>query len=385
MTILFHRPTPWTSDIDCSTKIYAKYFASQGHNVIYLQHNISIYHLLTKNKYSQTWKERPRFNKKVWIICALSLLPYIDKLPYISLYIIYLNYFLCIPSIKRLVQKSGFPEPDIIWTTIPGSSILKKIFPNSKIIFHCIDNYSAYRGTNIEHIEKRDYKQVDHIFVIGEALKENLIKKYALDSKRLTNLGQGVDLDKYSIKDKNCSNEIDLIKGPKAIWVGLLKKIDIEYFKEVCKVMNKKKGAVILIGPSDEEVLNKLSTHNNLYYLGSKSIEEIPNYLNKCDIGLMLYNRMNRDIYEGQHPLKLYQYAAAGIPILSTWHREFETLKPPVIMIDKITDIEECINNSLINKIEWNHKLTEFIKNYTWENCASKGMSVINKLLSLTK
>ena len=45
--------------------------------------------------------------------------------------------------------------------------VLKKIFPKSLMIYHVIDYYPAFLGERIRNIEKNDYNQADHIFVIG--------------------------------------------------------------------------------------------------------------------------------------------------------------------------------------------------------------------------
>ena len=90
----------------------------------------------------------------------------------------------------------------------------------------------------------------------------------------------------------------------------------------------------VLIGPISILIQQLLVDFDNIYFLGSKASYDVPKYLVHSDLGLMLYNRENHEIYKGQHPLKLYEYAAAKLPIISTWNDEYETLEPPVLLIN---------------------------------------------------
>jgi hypothetical protein len=62
-----------------------------------------------------------------------------------------------------------------------------------------------------------------------------------------------------------------------------------------------------------------------------------------CDVGLMLYDRgVNPLKYLGQNPLKLYEYAAAGLAIWSTPHVEYEYLRPPVCIVREAADVKSA-------------------------------------------
>lgn len=383
MNILFHRPTSFSNNINCSTKTYSKLFAKSGHCVTYLQTSINLLHWITRKGYYKTWKEGSRFSENIWVTCALSLLPYYDKSPLFSKKIIRFSYKFCFPSIRRLVLKSGFGEPDIIWTTVPGSSVLKEIFPNSQLIFHCIDNYAAYRGNQITKIEAQDYKKSDHIFVIGEVLKKHVLSLNTSEEK-ITNLGQGVNIDLYQ-KDYKIPEDLKNIAGPIAIWVGVLEKFDTTYLEIIAKTMKKRGGSVVLLGPITKSFTNLFTNFNNIFFLGSKSYTDVPKYLVHSDIGLMPYNRTNQEIYKGQHPLKLYEYAAAKLPIISTWNDEYETLKPPVLLINNEKDIQTVIDEALDNANFWKEKVYDFALKNTWENCKNKAEKTIFNITNKTR
>ena len=378
MTILFHRPTPWSSDISCSTKIYSKLFAKSGHSVIYLQSTINLFHLITRRGYFKTWKEGSRLVDDVWVTCGLSLIPYYDKSKYLSRTLIRLSYKLTVPLLRKSILRAGFGEPDIIWTTVPGSHVLKELFPKSRLIFHCIDNYSAYRGDQIVRIEKEDYFRADHIFVIGKVL-EKRVSALMGSTNKITNLGQGVNLAPY-LEQYPVPEDLKNIPLPIAIWVGLLKKIDVEYLLEIALAMKKRNGSVVLLGPTVNAIVDLTKKYENIFLLGSKPTDLIPSYLKHSDIGLMPYNRSNQEIYKGQNPLKLYEYAAAKLPIISTWNDEYESLNPPVLIINDTGDAEILLSRVFGNYEKWTEQVFDFVKDRSWESCQRAAEKVIRNL-----
>ena len=65
-----------------------------------------------------------------------------------------------------------------------------------------------------------------------------------------------------------------------------------------------------------ESDLRALEVRGNVHFLGRKTVAEVPDYVAAFDAGLLPY-RMN---LETAHisPLKLYEYLAAGLPVVST-------------------------------------------------------------------
>jgi len=74
---------------------------------------------------------------------------------------------------------------------------------------------------------------------------------------------------------------------------------------------------MVLIGPVqpgdvDESRLRPLE---NVHFLGGKPVADLPGYLKALDVALIPYrlNELSRNIF----PLKLYEYLAAGLPIVA--------------------------------------------------------------------
>lgn len=305
--------------------------------------------------------------KGVWVINPFSLVPVRDVFPINTYKAIIFGYKYCIPSIYALLKKGGFSTPDIIWGARPGSSALLKIFPDAKLVMQVVDYYPAFRGDYIKEIEKIDYTLADHIFLIGHAMRDYLINELGVESSKITVLGQGVSLGNYT-GDISCPDALSQIPGPRAIWVGVMDKVDTIMFEEVVKILQAIGGSLVLIGIASQWSTKFSRRHSNVYQLGPKTPEDVPAYLIHSDIGLMLYDQTKNSVYYGQNPLKLYEYAAAGLSILSTPHREFEILKPPVIEIKSLDAVSAGIDRALTERSNLRKKSLEFAQHHDWAN-----------------
>jgi glycosyltransferase involved in cell wall biosynthesis len=370
--ILFHRPTPWESELQCSTKTYAKAFSEKGYRVSYLQSPINLGHRLLKKGYYSTYSKGSRMENNIWVSTPLTFIPHLDnKGSALAKFTGSNSYRTATPSIKNLIEASGYGAPDIIWTTIPGSSVLKEFFPKARLFFHVVDKYSAYRGKGVQELEKRDYKNADHLFVIGEALSKYLQNDFEVEPKKITNLGQGVHLAQYRQILTEPSSLINIPK-PRAVWVGLTKKLDRAMLSTAHKIMAAKGGSLVLVGPTCAWLPEFIEQHPNAHFVGPVQSPEVPAYLKASQIGLMLYDRTRQEIYQGQHPLKLYEYAAAGLPVLCTPHEEFETLKPPILEVQREDEVAQALSSALENYQQHNVAMLAFAEKHSWQSCLQR-------------
>lgn len=381
MHILFHRSTPWTSDVQCSTKTYASLFSGFGYEVTYLQDLIHLGHYFSRRGYYKTWKQGSRHEGKIWVAATCATVPALSKLTKFSPRLAIANYKSCVPSINTIVGQSGFESPRIIWSTKPGSAQLRKIFPGSKLIMNVVDYYPAFHGDAIKRLEEHDYKLADHVFVIGQTLRKYLRDELGVADEKITVLGQGVAIDRYKSKPE-LPKDMNGIPGPIAIWVGVMNKADQELMEAAANTMAELGGSMVLIGPPGDWEQESMQRHANIHFLGPKPSEQVPAYLLHSDIGLMLYDRTKQQVYRGQNPLKLIEYFAAGLAVLSTHHDEFEFLKPPVELINKPRDVGIAIRKVRKDPKSLSENAKQFAATRSWEQVGRNAETIIKQLVA---
>lgn len=366
--VLFHRPTLWGSDIQCSTKVLARLFAQRGFDVSYMENPLDPVHLLRGKGYLKEWRKAPYNDCNVRVLNMVTPVPVRDIWPLSTLNAAYLKYRLMMPSLHSGVAAGGRAAPDLIWTTVPGSvGALKQSFPQAWIVFHVIDYYPAFRGPAVVPLERRDYAQADAVYVIGTSLQNYLVNDLNVPAAKVTVLGQGVELEIYQT-DSVTPQEVAHLKHPRAIWCGVMSKGDPGLFLALAKAIRTHGGSLILIGPPADwaqDLARRMP--ETVSFLGPKSPRQVPAYLKSADIGIMLYDRNRQDVYRGQNPLKLYEYTAAELPVLSTAHDEFDTLRPPITQIEQESDISPALDTILSSMDSQKAAVSAFALQHSWQ------------------
>ncbi len=328
-------------------------------------------HILKWKGYYHIWKRAPREEDKIWIVNPFVPMPIRDIFPLNTQCWMDASYRLSIPSISGLLSRGHMQSPDIVWSAKPGGAVFKKLFPKTRLIMQVVDYYPAFRGDYIKAIEQRDYEIADHIFLIGHAMWDYVTGELGIDARKVSVLGQGVTLEKYS--EKNVPPEdLSKIPGPRAVWVGVLQKADVAMLEEVAKALADVGGSLVLIGSPSAWAVEIRGRYQNIYLLGSKTPQEVPAYLLHCDIGLMLYDRDKESVYYGQNPLKLYEYAAAGLAILSTQHREYQFIDAPVIELCTPEEVGAGVEHALAHKESFRKRSLEFARKHNWADIFAK-------------
>jgi glycosyltransferase involved in cell wall biosynthesis len=221
---------------------------------------------------------------------------------------------------KSTLRSLGFKKP-IIWLSFPTMGDFLDKFDNKLSIYHVVDEYTEYRGVDtakLKEMERQILKKVDLAIVVSDKL---------LESKRPLNpntykIPNGVDYRAYNDAIKfrdHMPSDIRMIKGPILGYSGLISyRIDLNMIKEIA--LTQPQWSIVLIGTVDDTGCEKeialLRQMPNVYFLGMKPIEQVPQYIVAFDICLIPYAR-NGEV-ENLSPLKLYDYMAAGKPIVTT-------------------------------------------------------------------
>jgi hypothetical protein len=360
--ILFHRPTVWRSDVQCSTKVLARAFARRGFAVTYLQSPLDPVHLLKPRGYLRVWFDAPFVDDGVRVVHPATPVPVRDVWPLNTPAAATLRYHLAVPPLASAVG-----DPDVVWTTVPGSARpLKARFPRARVVFHVVDYYPAFRGEAVQRLERLDYAAADEIYVIGRRLADYLAHDLGVPHERIVALGQGVERARF---DNGTPEPSDLAgsRRPRAVWAGVLAKADPLLFRETAVVIDRLGGTLVLIGPPvpwAEELARTFPATVRL--LGPRPPAALGSYLVHADLGLMLYDRRRQSVYKGQNPLKLYEYSAAGLPILSTPHDEFESLSPPVQEIRDEAEIAPAIAAAISQVAQLREQALAFAARHDW-------------------
>lgn len=223
----------------------------------------------------------------------------------------------------RTLRRFGIRRP-IIWLSRPEMADLIGQFDEQLVIYHVVDEYTAYRGVTPESArllrlqEEKLMVRANLVIVVSPKLLEAK-QPYNPHTYLVPN---GVDIEAFAPpRTGKRSSPADLapIREPRLVYAGLIGiRLDLDLL--IALATRHPDWALVLIGEVDsrdcESELAQLQLLPNVHFLGLKPASVVPDYLLASQVCLLPY-RLSLESYHID-PLKLYEGLASGRPIVST-------------------------------------------------------------------
>ncbi|HLL84720.1 MAG TPA: glycosyltransferase [Longimicrobium sp.] len=246
-------------------------------------------------------------------------------------------------QVKRAMAKLGFERP-ISWSFLPASAPVSGTLGEDFVIYHCVDEFSAFEDTNGRHIaelEEQLLRKSDLVITSAERLRENKAKV----NPRTVLVRHGVDYDHFV---KACRAETklpeDIANLPKPVigFFGLVAHwVDLEVFEAIAKAHPE--GSVAIIGKVAPDVdPSRLKAFPNIHLLGRKPYADLPAYCKAFDVAINPFKW--NELTLNANPLKVREYLAAGVPCVSTPLPEVEKVglcklaRTPAEFVEKVDE-----------------------------------------------
>ncbi|HYS09493.1 MAG TPA: glycosyltransferase [Myxococcales bacterium] len=215
-------------------------------------------------------------------------------------------------------------EDVISWSFLPSSAPVSGTLGESLVVYHCVDEFSAFSDApaqEIRELERRLLLKADVAICSSEKLRAD--KARVNPNAHLVQ--HGVDLEHFAKAFHPATTIPDDLKnapGPIIGFWGLLADwVDLQLIRHVADAFSG--GTVVLLGNSTTD-LKPLDGARNIRMLGRKPYADLPRYAKAFDVALMPF-RVN-ELTLAANPLKVREYLAAGLPVVSTAIPEVERL-----------------------------------------------------------
>jgi len=227
-------------------------------------------------------------------------------------------------SLQRECRKLGFRNP-ITWTFVPASAEVAGSLGERTLIYHCVDEFSEFTGTDkaaIVSLEQR-LMEKSHCVIVSSDL---LLKTKQRHNPHTFLVTHGVDVSHFRKACDPLTAIPDDIKSlPKPIigFFGLIADwVDLHLIRFLA--ISRPQWTFVLIGKVVTN-LNALENLRNVHLLGQKSYVSLPPYAKGFDVALLPF--VMNELTLAANPLKLREYLAAGLPVVSSAIPEAEKLK----------------------------------------------------------
>lgn len=262
--------------------------------------------------------------------------------------IVSFNQRFLIGQVRRAMKKLGMKNVlNMVFN--PAAGMIAGKLGETGLIYYCVDEYTAFTGVSdgLREIEEDLFRRSDLVIVSAEKLLESK-KKF---NERTFMIRHGVDFNHFR---KSLDAELpipdDIANLPKPIigFHGLLADwVDFELIKRTAEHF--KDGSVVLIGKitvDAEKKIKILDKVPNIHFLGRKPYAELPNYCKAFDVALNPFEI--NELTLAANPLKVREYLAAGLQVVSTDIPEIRVLDNVLAGVDHedfIAKIGEILAN----------------------------------------
>lgn len=235
-------------------------------------------------------------------------------------WILHINVLILTWLVKRVMRRLEFVKP-ILWIYLFRLAGIVGRLSEKAVVYDCIEEeeffaQGAETKRRVRQMEDELCRRADAVIV----LNEQLYRTKCHLNPRTVRAPAGVNIGHFGkavLTDTVIPQELSVLSRPIIGYFGQVDpwKIDLELLAHLAR--SRPSWSVVLVGPPYEAANNPcVKGLTNLHVLGAKPYEDIPGYLKGFDVCLLPFK-----ITDGTRngtPLKLFEYLAAGKPIVST-------------------------------------------------------------------
>ncbi len=231
--------------------------------------------------------------------------------------VVSLNQKSLVRQVKKAMRKLGFSDV-VNMVFNPAAGMIAGKLGESELIYYCVDEYTAFTGSSaLKEIEEKLFRDADLVVVSAEKLYTD--KKHFNPNTHIIRHGTDWRHFRTALNDATVvPDEIANLPRPIIGFHGLLADwVDFELIKKTAEHF--KNGSVVLIGKiavDAEQKVKILDDVPNVLFLGRKPYADLPAYCKGFEVALNPF--AINELTLAANPLKVREYLAAGLPVVST-------------------------------------------------------------------
>jgi glycosyltransferase involved in cell wall biosynthesis len=170
--------------------------------------------------------------------------------------------------------------------------------------------------------------------------------------------------------------DVKEISKPIVGFFGLIEEwLDQELIKKIA--VDKPDWSIVLIGKINVDVAG-FKSFKNIHVLGPRNYQDLPAYCKAFDVAIIPFviNELTKNV----NPIKLREYLAAGVPVVSSRLPEVEKYSEYAFIADNHQEFVKYLEKAIENDSnELKNKRREFIKKESWLAKIEEISSIIQK------
>jgi glycosyltransferase involved in cell wall biosynthesis len=222
--------------------------------------------------------------------------------------------------VRRATRRLGFARP-ILWAYVPQAEALLEALDPALVVYHCVDDIAAQPGVDAASFraaEARFAARADLVLASAPALAERMrtLNDNVLYAPNVADVAAFAE----ALHDGPRDAAMEALPRPRVVFTGAVvaTKLDVGLIVEVAAA--RPDYAFALVGPTGlgdpSTDVSALDAAPNVHRLGGRPYDALPAVLRAADAAIIPYalNTLTASIF----PMKVYEYLAAGLPVVAT-------------------------------------------------------------------
>lgn len=251
--------------------------------------------------------------------------------------------------LRRLMRRWQCEQP-VLWVCYPPAESLVGRMREQFACYDCCDELTDLPpklARIIREYEDRLLPKVHAVFATSELLVTSLSARHA----NVHLIPNGADVAHFALAATEllpCPSDLDGLPQPIIGFIGSVQHwVDVELMADLAR--RRSQWSVVIIGGLHKDV-SCLRGLPNVHLLGSKPYAELPAYLRQIAVGLVPFELC--PIVLAADPIKVYEYLAAGKPVVATAIPRLQIFGEAVSIARHAKEFVEQIEQALVSDSE---------------------------------
>lgn len=235
-----------------------------------------------------------------------------------------------------------------LWSFAPDITNLHGAFGEDFCVYYCVDEFSAFPGYDLETIRGLDRQMCESADLVVTSSR-SLYEGKRRFNPQTVEVPHGVLHQHFARAlepDFPEADDLRELPRPRIGFYGLIHEWqDLDLIARLAEL--RPQWSFVFVGKAQTDV-QRFATIRNLHFLGRRSHDDLPHYSKGFDVAVIPHkvNELTRNM----NPIKLREYLAAGLPVVSSPLPEVQRYEPEVRIAEGVDGWLTALERSIADR-----------------------------------